>query len=175
VAAALGVLVTILALVLILLVIGGAGDGDEPAASPTPSPSPTATPVRTLPNLDGTNWRAITIAGASPVSEQEPTLSFAPPTIQGTDGCNLYSAMGSVVDGRLIVTTEPTQTRRACFGEVDRIADSFMAIIRAGGDLSVDESGQLLLKGPAGDEVVFVRIRRVRDGPVAPSVEPPLP
>jgi heat shock protein HslJ len=49
-------------------------------ASPPPSPEPVV--------LDGTTWRAVTVAGRTPMPGAEPTISFAGESISGTDGCN---------------------------------------------------------------------------------------
>ena len=136
------------------------GDGGGPVDE-TPSPSPTAAP--TLPNLVGTNWEAELVAGRPPVAGNAPTLNFRDAEIDGSDGCNLYRATATVAGGRLEVSGPLTTTRRACFGEIMEIARSFGEIVGAGGALSLDPPGRLVLRGPAG-EIEFFRSLRVRPG-----------
>jgi hypothetical protein len=144
------VFVAVVLLMLIVFVLVR-GDGDEPTAAPTPTPLPT------LPNLVGTSWDAVLVGGTPPVSGNAPILAFGDGTIR-YQGCNGWEADARVLDHRLQVT-QPIRLTTSCFcpscpPAFFVIEQSFRTIVAAGGDLSLDPTGRLVLAGPEG-QVIF--------------------
>lgn len=117
------------------------------------------------PNLEGTGWRAILVAGTQPVHGSEPTAWFDGGRISGSAGCNRYGGLARVEGGRLTVT-EGTMTLADCDGPAASIQKLFMEAISAG--LLGFESGNLVITGaerrrriPAGRHRPL-RARRLR-------------
>ena len=54
-------------------------------------------------DLNGSQWRAILVAGQPPAVDAAPTLIFESGTVHGFAGCNTYGSQGpaSIVNGRL--------------------------------------------------------------------------
>jgi len=116
--------------------------------------------------LNGTSWRAVSVAGNLPVAGSEPTLTFElGGQIDGSTGCNTYASNDPIAisgndfrgGGSVLMTLG------ACVGE-DGVDLPVMAIERAFSDaLSAANRiglrrGALVLAGPRG-ELVFERVR----------------
>lgn len=103
--------------------------------------------------VDGTTWRAVTVAGRTPMPGAEPTISFAGESISGTDGCNQYG--GSLrFEGSGFVTHELGGTLMLCEDRIMAVSEPFLAILRDVDRVALVD-GRLMLAGAAG-EAVFV-------------------
>jgi heat shock protein HslJ len=113
-------------------------------ASPSRPPEPIV--------LDGTSWRAVAVAGRTPVPGAEPTLTFNGNGVSGTDGCNQYG--GSVrFEGNGFVADELGGTLMLCEDRIMTTAEPFLAILRSVDRMAIVD-GRLMLAGPAGEAVL---------------------
>ena len=128
------------AAVLSLLVLVGCG---EPGGSTLPLA------------LAGTPWRAVSVAGRSPVADREPTISFDADRVRGSGGCNQFGGSYSYVDG-VLVFGELTMTLMGCPEPIGSIEAAFVATLTALKGATIDDSGRLVLNGPGG-QVLLVR------------------
>jgi heat shock protein HslJ len=106
--------------------------------------------------LAGTTWRAVSVAGRSPVADREPTISFEADQVRGSGGCNQFGGSYSDVDGVLVVG-ELTMTLMGCPDPIGSIETAFMGTLTALKSASIDDSGRLVLDGPGG-QVLLVRV-----------------
>jgi putative lipoprotein len=113
-----------------------------------------ATPA---PDLNGTNWRVIEIAGAPTFGSNPPTVSFRNGRIRGDSGCNTFTA-DVTLNQATIDVGEINSTLRLCEGDVGTIETSFMRALIGATTMSFDEKGNLVLDG-AGGNVQFVAAR----------------
>jgi heat shock protein HslJ len=109
------------------------------------------------PDLNGTNWRVIEIAGAPTFGSNPPTVSFRNGRIRGDSGCNTFTA-DVALDQTTIDVGEISSTLRLCEGDVGTTETSFMRALIGASTLSFDEKGNLVLTGAGGD-VHFVASR----------------
>jgi heat shock protein HslJ len=109
------------------------------------------------PNLNGTTWRVVEIAGEPTIGGNPPTLTFRNGRIRGDSGCNTFSADVSL-DQTTIDVGEINSTLRLCDGDVGATETQFMRALIGASALSFDEKGHLLLAGAGGD-VQFVASR----------------
>jgi heat shock protein HslJ len=128
------------ATILSVLVLVGCG---EPGSSTPPL------------TLAGTTWRAVSVAGRSPVADREPTISFDADQVRGSGGCNQFGGSYSYVDG-VLEFGELTMTLMGCSDPIGSIEAAFMATLTALKSASIDDSGRLVLDG-AGGEMLLVR------------------
>jgi heat shock protein HslJ len=115
----------------------------SPAADVSPSPSAPS-------SLAGSSWRAVSVAGASPVAGSEPTLVFAADQVSGTTGCNQYFGGYTYADGS-ITFDQVGMTMMACDGPIGTVEMAYTAALNGASTLTIDDGGQLLLSGTAGD------------------------
>jgi heat shock protein HslJ len=113
-----------------------------------------ATPA---PDLNGTNWRVIEIAGAPTFNSNPPTVSFRNGRIRGDSGCNTFTA-DVALNQATIDVGEISSTLRLCEGDIAAVETSFMRALIGATTLSWDEKGNLILEGAGGD-VHFVAMR----------------
>jgi putative lipoprotein len=113
-----------------------------------------ATPA---PDLNGTNWRVIEIAGSPTFGSNPPTVSFRNGRIRGDSGCNTFTA-DVALNQATIDVGEINSTLRLCEGDVGTIETSFMRALIGASTLSYDDKGNLVLDG-AGGNVQFVAAR----------------
>jgi heat shock protein HslJ len=109
------------------------------------------------PDLNGTNWRVVEIAGAPTFGNNPPTVSFRNGRIRGDSGCNTFTA-DVALDQTTIDVGEISSTLRLCEGDVGTTETSFMRALIGASTLSFDEKGNLVLTGAGGD-VHFVASR----------------
>ena len=107
--------------------------------------------------LVGTAWRAVTINGRAPVVGREPTVLFAAARVTGTGGCNQYgggyaydSASGRIQFAQLAMTA------MGCEAPINDIESAFGQALSASEGASIDETGRLVLSGPASQIVLRV-------------------
>ena len=113
-----------------------------------------ATPA---PDLNGTNWRVIEIAGEPTFGSNPPTVSFRNGRLRGDSGCNTFTAE-VMLNQATIDVGEINSTLRLCEGDVGTIETSFMRALIGATTMSFDEKGNLVLDG-AGGNVQFVAAR----------------
>ena len=109
------------------------------------------------PNLNGTNWRVVEIAGEPTFGNNPPTISFRNGRIRGDSGCNTFTA-DVTLDQMSIDVGSISSTLRLCEGDVGTTETLFMRALIGASALSFDEKGNLLLAGDGGN-VHFVAAR----------------
>jgi heat shock protein HslJ len=116
----------------------------QPGSEPSPSPSGPS-------SLAGTSWRAVSVAGGAPVVGREPTLAFTSESeMNGNTGCNGYFGGYTYADGT-ISFSEIGMTLMACDDAVGKVETAYTQALNAATTVAIDDGGQLLLSGPAGD------------------------
>lgn len=102
--------------------------------------SPDVDPV----DLDGTTWVLSSLPGRSLLPDVVATARFEGGRVQGTDGCNRYTAPYTTTGSSLRVGARGPATRMACPPAVMRQAEAFIgALVRAGAYRVVDGRLQL--------------------------------
>ena len=109
------------------------------------------------PNLNGTNWRVVQIAGEPTFGNNPPTISFRNGRIRGDSGCNTFTA-DVTLDQMTIDVGSISSTLRLCEGDVAATETQFMRALIGASVMSFDETGNLVIAGDGGD-VHFVAAR----------------
>jgi heat shock protein HslJ len=102
------------------------------------------------PNLEGTKWRVVEIAGAPTYGANPPTVSFGKGRIRGDSGCNTFSA-NLTLDQTTIDVGSINSTLRLCEGDVGAIETQFMRALVGATSFAFDEEGNLVLDGTGGE------------------------
>jgi heat shock protein HslJ len=96
------------------------------------------------PSLDGTAWILKSLGGRTPAVGATATLQFESGRVQGTDGCNRYSAPVAIQGTNITIGPHAATTNMACLPDIMKQADGFMAALTSaaryrvsGGDLSL--------------------------------------
>jgi heat shock protein HslJ len=113
-------------------------------------------------NLEGTTWKAVSVAGQPPIVGSEPTIVFDPQGVHGSSGCNGYTGQkpASIWNGNLKLG-EMLLTLGACVGSDSRdlpvmaVEQTFWTMLNADDRIAIRGS-QLVISGSAG-ELVFDR------------------
>jgi heat shock protein HslJ len=121
-----------------------------PSASPSPSSSPSSAPSI----LARTAWKAVQVAGRTPVPGKEPTAIFTTDRITGTAGCNDYDGQYQDADG-VFSFPKSVWTAVGCNGAIGEVERGFYFAIRGATSATIDAEGQLVIDGPAGS-ITFV-------------------
>jgi heat shock protein HslJ len=114
--------------------------------------------------LDGTSWRAVSVAGQTPAPGHEPTLVFDGGKVRGNAGCNGYVGQGParIVDGRLDIG-ETLITLAGCVDDHGRttpwgeLEPTFMLLLSSGN--SIARRGDLLVVASSRGELIFELLR----------------
>jgi heat shock protein HslJ len=118
----------------------------------------TASPDPSHPDLGGTTWRAVSVAGRPAPAANGPTIAFTGDQASGNAGCNHFGGgyRYDRVSGRLTFA-QLGMTAMACL-EQDRMVleTTFIQILGAATTAAVDEQGRLGISAPTG-LIVFVR------------------
>jgi heat shock protein HslJ len=101
------------------------------------------------PNLEGTKWRVVEIAGAPTYGANPPTVSFGKGRIRGDSGCNTFSA-NLTMDQTAIDVGSINSTLRLCEGDVGAIETQFMRALVGATSFAFDAEGKLVLDGDGG-------------------------
>jgi putative lipoprotein len=109
------------------------------------------------PNLNGTQWRVVEIAGEPTFGGNPPTISFRNGRIRGDSGCNTFTA-DVTLDQMTIDVGSISSTLRLCEGDVATTETQFMRALIGANALSFDAEGNLILAGNGGN-VQFVASR----------------
>ena len=102
--------------------------------------------------LQGTAWRALSIAGMSPVLGHEPTLAFQGTGVRGSGGCNDYGGANAQIDGNAIKITNIGMQSNFCEpreSPLMRAEQRFFLALAAATEIHVVD-GQLELTTPMG-------------------------
>ena len=81
------------------------------------------------PSLDGTEWVLSSLSGRAAGAGQRATARFEGGRVQGTDGCNRYSAPYTVEGSAIEIGPRAATTQMACPPEVTEQAEAFMAAL----------------------------------------------
>jgi len=106
-----------------------------------------------IPTLAGTAWKAVSVAGRTTVSGNEPTLEFDATRVTGSGGCNQFGGEYTFADGRLAFGEMP-MTLIGCEEPISTIEGEFLKVLQGGVTVSVDDGGQILLEGPGGQALL---------------------
>lgn len=99
--------------------------------------------------LDGTAWVLSALPGQALVAGTSVTTSFEGGRIQGTDGCNRYTAPYTAAGRTLQVGPRGASTLMACPPEVSKQADAFMSALTRASAHRI-EAGRLQLLAADG-------------------------
>jgi len=102
------------------------------------------------PNLEGTKWRVVEIAGAPTFGANPPTVSFGKGRIRGDSGCNTFSA-NVTMDQAAIDVGSINSTLRMCEGDIGSIETQFMRALVGASSFAFDAEGHLVLDGDGGE------------------------
>jgi len=106
------------------------------------------------PSLDGTAWILKSLGGKTPAASATGTLRFDAGRVQGTDGCNRYSAPVTTQGANITISPRAATTNMACPPAIMKQADRFMAALSSAVSYSVS-GDELSLLG--GDGTVLAR------------------
>jgi len=124
----------------ILIACSSGGSAGEPAG-----PSPL--------DIQGIEWRAVTVAGRAPVATHVPTIKIDGTHAGGSAGCNSYGA-DVTVSGTSIKVGPVMQTEMACVDAAAMdIEGAFVAALSTATSIEIRD-GKLVIGGPQG-ELVF--------------------
>ena len=107
-----------------------------------------ASPRTDVPPLDGTAWRLTSLPGHTWAGAPA-TVSFEGGRVQGTDGCNRYSAAYMAKGTMLEIGARGASTMMACPPDTMKQAEAFMAALSGAKSYRV-ANGQLELLGANG-------------------------
>ena len=124
-----------LAAVFAAVAVAGCSSGD--AATPPP-------------NLNGTQWRVVEIAGEPTFGGNPPTISIRQGRNRGDSGCNTLTA-DVTLDQMTIDVGSISSTLRLCEGDLGTTETQFMRALIGATALSFDEKGNLILAGDGGN------------------------
>jgi heat shock protein HslJ len=99
--------------------------------------------------LDGTAWVLARLPGQTLLAEAKPTAQFEGGRVQGTDGCNRYTAPYTASGGTLQVGARGASTMMACAPAVMKQAEAFMGALTRAARYRVAE-GELELAAADG-------------------------
>ena len=123
----------------ILLACSASSGGESPAPSPL--------------DIQGIEWRAVSVAGRAPVATHIPTIKLDGPRAGGNAGCNSYGA-DVTITGTSIQVGQLMQTEMACADpNAMAIEGAFVAALGAATTIEIRD-GKLVIAGPQG-ELVF--------------------
>jgi heat shock protein HslJ len=103
--------------------------------------------------VEGVEWRAVTIAGLQPSPRHVPTLRLAGSRVEGSGGCNMYSG-GARFDGGRLVIDGLAMTAMACLDDVANERERQFIEILGSRPLIGTRGGQLVLSGTSGEIVL---------------------
>ncbi|HYN69720.1 MAG TPA: META domain-containing protein [Candidatus Eisenbacteria bacterium] len=110
-----------------------------------PGPSPL--------DIQGIEWRAVSVAGRPPAANHVPTIKLDGTRAGGNAGCNSYGA-DVAVTGTSIKVSQVMQTEMACADpNAMDIEGAFVAALVAAATIEIRD-GKLVIGGPQG-ELVF--------------------
>ncbi|MCX7893176.1 MAG: META domain-containing protein [Burkholderiales bacterium] len=109
--------------------------------------------------LDGTAWVLASLPGHALIAEALPTARFADGRVQGSDGCNRYTAPYTSSGSSVQVGPRGASTMMACAPAVMKQAEAFMAALTKAAAFRVVD-GQLELQAADGAVVATFAAQR---------------
>lgn len=109
-----------------------------------------------LGDLEGGEWRVVSIGGEPPAADSEITMSFAEGRVAGRSACNRYTA-SATLDGTSLTIGEAVGTRMACPEPIMAQETAFLAFITAPLTVAFDPDGTLVLTASDGTELRATR------------------
>lgn len=123
----------------VVLIACSAAGGQSPAPSPL--------------DIQGMEWRAVSVAGRAPVAPHIPTIKLDGARAGGNAGCNTYGA-DVAITGTTITVNQLMQTEMACADpNAMAIEGTFVTTLAAATTVEIRD-GKLVIGGPGG-ELVF--------------------
>jgi heat shock protein HslJ len=108
--------------------------------------------------LANTAWRAVSVAGLSPVAGSEPTAIFKVADVTGSASCNHWGANyryeGST--GRITFDGLGMTAMGCANAALTQVETAFSNALGSVTTVSIDPAGRLVLSGPGGDIVMAV-------------------
>jgi len=101
------------------------------------------------PPLDGTGWLLTSLGGRAPPTEATATARFDGGRVQGTNGCNRYSAPVVIHGANVEISPKAATTNMACAPDLMKLADAFMMALVSARSYRIS-SHQLELLGADG-------------------------
>jgi len=101
------------------------------------------------PPLAGTAWILTSLGGRAPPTEASPSARFDGGRVQGTNGCNRYSAPVVIQGTKVEVSQKAATTNMACAPDIMKLADAFMTALTSARSYRIS-SHQLELLGADG-------------------------
>jgi len=101
------------------------------------------------PPLDGTAWVLSSLPGRTLVAGQPATARFEFGRVQGSDGCNRYTAPYTTKGPAIEIGPRAASTRMACLPETMKQAEAFMAALSGAKSYRIS-NGQLQLLAADG-------------------------
>jgi heat shock protein HslJ len=101
------------------------------------------------PPLDGTAWTLTSLGGRTPPTGTTATARFEGSRVQGTNGCNRYSAPVVIQGTKVEVSPNAATTNMACPPDIMKLADAFMTALVSARSYRIS-SHQLDLLGADG-------------------------
>jgi heat shock protein HslJ len=114
-------------------------------------------PPSAAPSLEGTAWILKSLGGRASAGDATATLRFDGGRVQGTDGCNRYSATVATQGANITIGPRAATTNMACAPNIMKQADVFMAALTSAARYRVS-GGKLSLLG--GDGAVLATFAR---------------
>jgi heat shock protein HslJ len=97
------------------------------------------------PTLNNTAWTLSGLAGRTLPTGSTPTMQFDAGRVQGSDGCNRYSAPYTAVEGRFELGSPGVSTQMACPEPITRLASDFNAALARARSYRIDGTALVLL------------------------------
>jgi heat shock protein HslJ len=101
------------------------------------------------PPLDGTGWLLTSLGGRAPPTDTTATARFDGGRVQGTNGCNRYSAPVVIHGTNVEISSKAATTNMACPPDLMKLADAFMTALVSARSYRIS-SHQLELLGADG-------------------------
>jgi len=110
--------------------------------------------------LAGTNWQATAVNGAPVLSGTSLSAAFgADGSLNGSAGCNSYSARYTV-NGAQLAITPPSASTMACEEEVMAQESAYLGALASASAFSIEGNELYILDGANQAVVEFVRLDR---------------
>lgn len=114
-------------------------------------------PVLPPANLDGTQWRILSINGTDVVGEPRAEVRFSNGDISGSAGCNRFNGT-YVADGKRLTTGQLMTTRMGCPEPQNAQEVSFFALMAKPVSIRFTPEGRMILMGEGGHAAVLERV-----------------
>jgi heat shock protein HslJ len=123
----------------------------------SPEPSAPVEPVHPA-TLAGTSWTVVSVNGRAPVAGFEPSVTFGPANVSGSDGCNQFGGTYRYegASGRLVVERAVAITEMACARRDLASQGAFLQALVAATDASLEAPGRLVLNGARGPLMLVI-------------------